>query len=655
MFDELNTSFLGNTLDPSEDEGKETMIKVDHVSMIFNVANQKLNSLKEYFIAIARRELRFKEFRALDDISFEVKKGDVFGVLGTNGSGKSTTMKIVAGVLEPTKGTCEVHGKIAPLIELGAGFDKELTARENVYLNGALLGYSKEYIDDHMDEIIDFAEIEQFMDMPLKNYSSGMIARIAFAIATTVVPDILICDEVLSVGDFMFRQKCQRRINDLIENHGVTVLIVSHSNAQIENMCNKAMWIEKGHMRMIGSAKDVCSAYRVVGGREGSPESEKRLIQMMNYRRSEEINEYYSKPTGRDRYSTCVSVAKEYMEGKKAVVLAPSDNLPIIATASSLTSIVDGALFNCDSERLKNSTAGAIRSLEPDQVFIMGGTDILAPRIENDVEDETRVEPVRFDTSDPYEMSFRVYEYGMQGERKWGNSALVVYKDCDAGILTMLPRICSEKMPVFYVSPTDDDVNSKILDILSQGFERVIVVENGESLPEEFMNRISEMDLEVVRFSDDDPMILNKQIDDWMDMEDASEGKELPERLVVSTLDNPIDTYFIGPFAANKKAQVLLIAPSSLDETAKAFDFIDQRHGGIKQLYFLGGNSKISDDDKAAFTRTVLYVRDKYSGNLVKSDLLGEEDEAEVEENTEEGTEKAAEDEKAPVDKEVVA
>ncbi|MBR2836694.1 MAG: ABC transporter ATP-binding protein, partial [Coriobacteriales bacterium] len=186
----------------------EVIVAVDHVGMIFNIASEQLNSLKEYFIAIARHELRFKEFRALDDISFTVNKGDVFGLVGTNGSGKSTMLKIIAGVLEPSLGSCYVKGTIAPLIELGAGFDIELTARENIYLNGALLGYSKAFINEHFDEIVDFAELRDFLDMPLKNYSSGMVARIAFSIATATKPDLLIVDETLAVGDFLFQQKC---------------------------------------------------------------------------------------------------------------------------------------------------------------------------------------------------------------------------------------------------------------------------------------------------------------------------------------------------------------------------------------------------------------------------------------------------------------
>lgn len=246
----------------AQEKAIQPMIAVEDVDMTFNIANEQLNSLKEYFIALVRGKLFFKEFKALENISFTVNKGDVYGIVGTNGSGKSTLLKIISGVLEPTHGSCSVYGSIAPLIELGAGFDPDLTARENVYLNGSLLGYSKKFIDEHFDEIVEFAEVEDFIDMPLKNYSSGMTARIAFAIATATTPDVLVVDEALSVGDFMFQEKCERRINDLVKNHGTTLLFVSHSIDQVERVCEKALWIEKGHMRMQGTVEDVCFCYR---------------------------------------------------------------------------------------------------------------------------------------------------------------------------------------------------------------------------------------------------------------------------------------------------------------------------------------------------------------------------------------------------------
>ena len=240
----------------------DIMIEFDHVDMIFNIASEQLNNLKEYFIKLVKHQLFFEEFKALKDISFQIKRGEVYGVVGTNGSGKSTLLKLVAGVLEPSHGTVKVNGTIAPIIELGAGFDFELTARENVYLNGALLGYSEKFIDENYDKIIDFAEVREFQDMPIKNYSSGMVARIAFAIATVTTPDILVVDEALSVGDFRFQEKCEKRINELVHEHGTTLLFVSHSIEQVERVCERALWIEKGEMRMQGPVAEVCEAYR---------------------------------------------------------------------------------------------------------------------------------------------------------------------------------------------------------------------------------------------------------------------------------------------------------------------------------------------------------------------------------------------------------
>lgn len=241
--------------------GSEYAIEVNDVSMIFNIASEQLNNLKEYFIKIMRHELFFKEFRALDQVSFKVRRGEVVGLVGTNGSGKSTMLKCIAGVLEPSEGSIVVRGNIAPLIELGAGFDAELTARENIYLNGSLLGYSREFVDEHLQEIIDFAELQDFMDMPLKNYSSGMVARIAFAIATVTEPDVLIVDETLSVGDVFFQEKCEARIKSFIDSGNVTVLFVSHSMKQVERICERAIWIEKGVQRMDGPVEEVVEAY----------------------------------------------------------------------------------------------------------------------------------------------------------------------------------------------------------------------------------------------------------------------------------------------------------------------------------------------------------------------------------------------------------
>lgn len=239
---------------------KKIAVDVSNVSMHFNMASENINSLREYLTKLTKKQLFYKDFIAVHELSFQVQKGEVFGIVGTNGSGKSTLLKMIAGVLTPTTGNIVTHGKISPLIELGAGFDAELTGRENIYLNGAILGYSKEFLDEHYDEIVEFSEIGDFMDMPLKNYSSGMVSRIAFAIATAVKPDILIADEILSVGDFRFQEKCMNRIRGLMEN-GATVLLVSHNVDQVRSICNRALWIEKGKLKVIGSTDKVCDAY----------------------------------------------------------------------------------------------------------------------------------------------------------------------------------------------------------------------------------------------------------------------------------------------------------------------------------------------------------------------------------------------------------
>lgn len=220
-------------------------VEVDATTMIFNVASDSLTSLKECFIKLVKHELFFEEFRALKHISFDIHRGEVVGLAGTNGSGKSTMLKIIAGVLEPSEGSVKVHGNIALLIELGAGFDPELTARENIYLNVALVGYTKEFIDADFDGIIEFVELQNFVDMPLKNFSSGMVARIAFAIATITEPDILIVDEMLSAGEVFFQQKCEARIQHFIQSGDVTVLFVSHSMEQVEHICQRAFGLRR--------------------------------------------------------------------------------------------------------------------------------------------------------------------------------------------------------------------------------------------------------------------------------------------------------------------------------------------------------------------------------------------------------------------------
>ena len=224
------------------------------------MSKEKIDSLKEYVIKLLKRQLLFEEFIALKDVSFEVKEGDVLGIVGLNGSGKSTMLKVISGIMKPSSGDVVVNGSVAPLIELGAGFDYDLTARENVYLNGSVLGYSRKEMHKRFNEVIEFAELQEFVDVPIKNYSSGMVARLGFAIATITKPDILIVDEILSVGDYLFQQKCEKRINEMMAN-GTTVIIVSHTLEQIKRLCNKVVWLEKGKVKMIGDTESVCDCY----------------------------------------------------------------------------------------------------------------------------------------------------------------------------------------------------------------------------------------------------------------------------------------------------------------------------------------------------------------------------------------------------------
>ena len=240
---------------------RDTIIKVDHVSMQFNLSSEKVDSIKEYFIKRLKNNLKYDEFWALRDINFEVKRGESVALIGLNGCGKSTLLKVIAGVLKPTNGKVTVAGSIAPMIELGAGFDMDLTARENVYLNGAILGYRREQMDEYYDDLVEFSELKEFMDVPIKNFSSGMLARLAFSIATIGKPDILIVDEVLSVGDFRFQEKCQKRIQEMLDK-GTTLLFVSHSIDQVEELCNKVVWLEKGNVRMFGDCKEIAEIYR---------------------------------------------------------------------------------------------------------------------------------------------------------------------------------------------------------------------------------------------------------------------------------------------------------------------------------------------------------------------------------------------------------
>ena len=240
---------------------EETMITVKDVSMVFNLATERVDTLKEYVLKLAKHQLMVQKFYALRDINLEIERGEAVALIGVNGSGKSTLLKVIAGVLHPTTGSVQVHGSIAPMIELGAGFDPELTARENIFLNGAVLGHGRKFMEAHFQSIVDFAELWDFVDVPVKNFSSGMVARLGFAIATEVSADVLVVDEILAVGDFRFQQKCKERISQMMEN-GTTLLFVSHNEEQVKGLCKRAVWLRHGKLMADGTVEEVCNLYR---------------------------------------------------------------------------------------------------------------------------------------------------------------------------------------------------------------------------------------------------------------------------------------------------------------------------------------------------------------------------------------------------------
>ena len=251
---------IKNGTTPIQESNPEALVDVKNVSMRFRMPQQKIDNIKEFFIKLVKRQLKYKEFWVLKNISFHVNRGESVGILGRNGAGKSTLLKLISGIIEPTSGCITVRGSIVPLLKLGAGFDPNATGRENLFLNGAMLGYSKKEMQQRYKSIVEFAELEDFMDMPLKNYSSGMMARLGFSIAVDVKPDLLIVDEVLAVGDVAFREKCAKKIAEL-QATGTTLLLVSHSASQVKELCKSALWIKNGEIVMYDDADKVSKAY----------------------------------------------------------------------------------------------------------------------------------------------------------------------------------------------------------------------------------------------------------------------------------------------------------------------------------------------------------------------------------------------------------
>lgn len=240
----------------------QAIIQIQDVSMRFRLSNDRISSLKEFVTTAMRGKLQYKEFEALKHVTFDVQRGETVGIIGRNGSGKSTLLKIISGILKPTRGNVIVHGNVVPMLELGSGFDMDLTGRENVYLNGAILGYSEEFLKTKFDEIIDFSELGEFINVPIRNYSSGMLMRLAFSVAAMVEPEILIADEILAVGDEAFQHKSMSRMKEMMSG-GTTVLLVSHSLDQIREVCDRVIWIDQGRMKMMGKTEEVCAAYAI--------------------------------------------------------------------------------------------------------------------------------------------------------------------------------------------------------------------------------------------------------------------------------------------------------------------------------------------------------------------------------------------------------
>lgn len=587
MPENVNTSVLEIESELADDSSKKTMIKVDHVSMIFNMASEQLNSIKEYAIAALKRELRFKEFRALDDVSFEVKQGDVFGILGTNGSGKSTILKIIAGVLEPSKGSCTVNGNIAPLIELGAGFDMELTARENIYLNGALLGYSKQFIEENFDDIVEFAEVEKFLDMPMKNYSSGMVARIAFAIATVIVPEILIVDEVLSVGDFMFQKKCEDRITKLIKEHGVTVLIVSHNNDQIERLCNKAVWIEKGHLRMAGTAKEVCQTYRVLGGHVGSKESEQIVFETLQDPKKPDMSGIESIEAD-TRYGIAAKLSSRcYSDGAKTVILASGEHEMVPLIANGLAGALDAPILLAQNESVPDITAQELTRLNPQTVYVLNGGTLDVDAVTKEASSSVPSASVKvLEGEDACSLSWSIFQHGEE-KGLWGSDVALTYDGCLGDLASLSPYLHSSQCPVL-VKKGEESVSTQMCKAAT-GRQSVLVVGGFKSFPDEGIAPIAASSAEIHRFVGDGPYDANEKINMWIGLRSKSDS------FLVVSIWHPEDALAVGPFAAKSSSLILLEDPQNLDSVAHAIAYIGKNE---KQLRFVGDRTRFNDLDK---------------------------------------------------------
>lgn len=583
-----------------EDANHETMISVNHVSMEFNMASEKMSNLKEYAIALAKGKLFFESFKALDDVSFEVKKGDVFGILGTNGSGKSTLLKIIAGVLSPTSGTCEVRGNIAPLIELGAGFDMELSARENIYLNGALLGYSKTFIAQHFDEIVEFAEIEKFLDMPMKNYSSGMIARIAFAIATVIVPEILIVDEVLSVGDFMFQQKCEDRINDLINNHGVTVLLVSHSNDQIERLCNKAIWIEKGRPMYIGNASNVAAAYQVLAYESGSEQSRKSILDMLKHNSVTALHTQVKCETligDTPKATGAALIESAWAQGYRIAFICDASK-ELFSIANALAGTYDAPIFSLYSGELDMASMNSLKTHQPNQVFIISNESARKKVIQNLLMPDWVPTIIEFDSTDLQKLSREIFTHGRKQD-SWHAGAVFVNPNSPEDMLLSAPLSFKLHMPVFAIRNTEEflQVQAFLKDKLHP-LQGAIAI--GFSDEEDFLQNQHDITFQTYclsRKSDD----FNDAFAPIMSQNTEPPLKEKPIYIAPASTVQWNELLSCGCCAGHQNTALIIVDYTNLDAVNEALVFVEKNKHVLEKLIFTSSSNELNKAYKKMF------------------------------------------------------
>lgn len=593
-----------NETDQASDQ--DIMVCADHVSMMFNIANERISNLKEYFIKIVKHELMFKEFKALDDVSFEVRRGDVFGLVGTNGSGKSTMLKIIAGVLDPTEGTCAVNGTIAPLIELGAGFDMELSARENIYLNGALLGYSKQFMDEHFDSIVEFADVEGFLEMPMKNYSSGMVARIAFAIATETIPDILIVDEVLSVGDFMFQKKCEKRISSLIEDHGVTVLIVSHDNALIQRLCNKAIWIEKGHTRAYGDVKEVCDLYRVLGGHSGNKKSSDFVKSILESDAMVDVSSL-STISVEDAYSASAKLLETVSEEREGgtLVVAPGESPQTCFIANSVAGLLDAPVLLSRNDSIPDIVSMAIERMNPTSIISLHLSQQFQFDLEKELRERFGCEVESIIAGDLSDLAIASYEYGVQKQLSWSETCILTHPDCCSDHISISPYSYSEKVPVFFNSSAGELADTVIECLTSGEFDKGVIVGGYVSYPDSLIAFLAQRNcnIEFDRLFADEGYKASADIATWISRQNC--GLSLANTLITSAWF-PENALTVGRYCSQKSGIVLMEDPQNLDSVLVAFNFISRHKSDIKKLTFLGNSSLYNGLDKSILAKALV-------------------------------------------------